>query len=510
VRQRGRPRHDDILTPREWEVLKLLLEGLTNEQIADRLGVTHDTAKYHVSQILGKLGVESRQEAARWAERQRRLGVLGLPSALLRKITSIPAWKLTGGVVIAVAAIALTALAAGVLLTDTGSTPEEAMQPPVEGPRLDVSESQPFTIVPWDREPASLDDLTNSSSLPRWLVYDRETGVTSVADSGRATVWGNWLGGNRLLVRLDTRPGIYDASAGTWSSIELGFDLGINSSALASPDGSLIALEGPQGELILLDMDDMTFVTVSTRVWLRAWSPDSRRLLVQTPGESIYFVFDITNLAAPLTLPTDSPALDGRPGYGDWIDGTRISTASGSQRRLAEVDLSGSSPIIRLGPEIEEGSISRSPDGNHFAVSRAGFQVSDEFTSRTVLYQTEPFELIAIYDGISGPIVWTADGSRIAAMRDTCTEAETLVMLDIATSEQIDLAPMGTSQISLSPNETLVAFGTSGLIIVPADGSAPAETVFEIPGAPGAVASPEWSPDGRFVSFVFGGYGRCP
>jgi DNA-binding NarL/FixJ family response regulator len=51
---RGRPRHDDILTPREWEVLELLREGLTNEEIAGRLGISFDTAKFHVSEILSK------------------------------------------------------------------------------------------------------------------------------------------------------------------------------------------------------------------------------------------------------------------------------------------------------------------------------------------------------------------------------------------------------------------------------------------------------------------------
>src|SRR5439155_16709165 len=72
--RRGRPRHPDILTPREWEVLELLRQRLSNEQIADRLGITLDGAKYHVSQILSKLGVASREEAAAWRsyEEQRR------------------------------------------------------------------------------------------------------------------------------------------------------------------------------------------------------------------------------------------------------------------------------------------------------------------------------------------------------------------------------------------------------------------------------------------------------
>ena len=61
-----RRKHDDNLTAREWEVLELVREGLTNEQIAERLGVSFATAKYHVGEILSKLGVSSRKEAADW------------------------------------------------------------------------------------------------------------------------------------------------------------------------------------------------------------------------------------------------------------------------------------------------------------------------------------------------------------------------------------------------------------------------------------------------------------
>ncbi|WP_248342968.1 helix-turn-helix domain-containing protein [Anaeromyxobacter paludicola] len=58
------------LTPREREVLALLGEGLANKSIAQRLGVSERTAKFHVEAILTKLGAESRAEAIVRAARQ--------------------------------------------------------------------------------------------------------------------------------------------------------------------------------------------------------------------------------------------------------------------------------------------------------------------------------------------------------------------------------------------------------------------------------------------------------
>jgi DNA-binding NarL/FixJ family response regulator len=51
------------LTAREDDVLQLLASGLTNKEIASRLGITDHTVKFHVNAILGKLAAETRTEA---------------------------------------------------------------------------------------------------------------------------------------------------------------------------------------------------------------------------------------------------------------------------------------------------------------------------------------------------------------------------------------------------------------------------------------------------------------
>jgi DNA-binding NarL/FixJ family response regulator len=60
------------LTPRELEVLRLLVEGRSNRQIAEQLFISGKTASVHVTNLLAKLGVHSRLEAAAMG---RRLGL---------------------------------------------------------------------------------------------------------------------------------------------------------------------------------------------------------------------------------------------------------------------------------------------------------------------------------------------------------------------------------------------------------------------------------------------------
>jgi DNA-binding NarL/FixJ family response regulator len=66
---------EEALTHRELEVLELLAEGLPNKGIADRLGISDQTVKFHIASIMGKLGASNRVETVRRAVRR---GLLAL------------------------------------------------------------------------------------------------------------------------------------------------------------------------------------------------------------------------------------------------------------------------------------------------------------------------------------------------------------------------------------------------------------------------------------------------
>src|SRR5450432_918677 len=66
ARARGRPPHPDVLTPAEWRIVHFVRHGLSNRQIAARFGVSLDAVKYHVENIVTKLGVEGRAPLMHW------------------------------------------------------------------------------------------------------------------------------------------------------------------------------------------------------------------------------------------------------------------------------------------------------------------------------------------------------------------------------------------------------------------------------------------------------------
>ncbi|MCH7811627.1 MAG: helix-turn-helix transcriptional regulator [Chloroflexi bacterium] len=135
--KRGRPPHPGLLTPREQEVLALLREKLSNEKTAERLGITEGGVKYHVSEILSKLSLENRSDAARWRPDQARpwWSAAAVPLLFARKINlSMLPPVIAGGLAVAVAA-GIGLLVWALLATQgnggfdelVGLTPEEAI-----------------------------------------------------------------------------------------------------------------------------------------------------------------------------------------------------------------------------------------------------------------------------------------------------------------------------------------------------------------------------------------------
>jgi len=79
--ERGDPLDERLahLTPQERNILELIAEGLTNRQIAERVHLAEKTVKNYVSNLLAKLGMARRTEAAAFAARldERRRGRSG-------------------------------------------------------------------------------------------------------------------------------------------------------------------------------------------------------------------------------------------------------------------------------------------------------------------------------------------------------------------------------------------------------------------------------------------------
>jgi len=64
--QRGRPAYGDILTPAEWRVAEKIRHGMTNRAAAERLDISANAVKFHVANLLLKLGFSTRVELRKW------------------------------------------------------------------------------------------------------------------------------------------------------------------------------------------------------------------------------------------------------------------------------------------------------------------------------------------------------------------------------------------------------------------------------------------------------------
>ena len=103
--RRGRPPHDDQLTPGEWRIADAVRHGMGNADIARRRGISRDAVKFHLGNILGKLGLDDRAGLRHWPGRpkgsvtreeismtQTGFGALGQISRSVADIAAAEAW----------------------------------------------------------------------------------------------------------------------------------------------------------------------------------------------------------------------------------------------------------------------------------------------------------------------------------------------------------------------------------------------------------------------------------
>ncbi len=73
----GRPPHKDVLTPAEWRVADAVRHGMSNARIARGQGMSRDAVKFHLSNIVGKLDLDGRDQLRRWPGRPKGGATLG-------------------------------------------------------------------------------------------------------------------------------------------------------------------------------------------------------------------------------------------------------------------------------------------------------------------------------------------------------------------------------------------------------------------------------------------------
>jgi DNA-binding CsgD family transcriptional regulator/catechol 2,3-dioxygenase-like lactoylglutathione lyase family enzyme len=103
--RRGRPPHDDVLTPAEWRVVHAVKHGLSNREIARRRGISLDAVKDHVANAVQKLALTDRNSLKSWHRAPRgsalkegnmdgssTLGALGQIARTVRDVKQSEAW----------------------------------------------------------------------------------------------------------------------------------------------------------------------------------------------------------------------------------------------------------------------------------------------------------------------------------------------------------------------------------------------------------------------------------
>ena len=266
----------DELTERQRDVLDLMARGNTNPQIAEALGMTLDGAKFHVSEILNKLNVANREEAAQWWREERSLKRRALRG--LGWLAGGWRWLAVGGTALAVAAIG-GGLAAWMLMDSGSSIQREddlVFQLTASGGAPEIVTYRPATQTIVHRFAAPLD-----TSGEAWTPAASAGNYIAFISSDRQVVGRDLDGGNqRILYRF-----VGQVSA---PIVE------------PSPDGKLFAILDNPGndvapivaivdpatgqEILRVEQRMATFTSPFGNAYSLVWHTDSRGLTVQVIG----------------------------------------------------------------------------------------------------------------------------------------------------------------------------------------------------------------------------------
>ena len=320
--RRGRPPYPDILTPRQWEVLELLREGLSNDAIGERLGISRDGAKYHVAEILSKLNLPTREAAAAWTPeaeaRPRSRARLAIPG--VGGLVHLPFAKAAACVVLAAAVAGLGLLVFAVLATrgdeDSGET---------SGPLGKLAFVQDGNL--WVKE--------LPGGTPRHLTNDGKASTPLWSPSG------DWLLMNEAVIRAGDGSSHAAPGCRTWS-----------------PSTDELVCTDPSGDWVLVSADGNRGQVISAQSLLSIAPADSK---LGTPELSP----DRSKLAYAVNGP---------------LDGAGVPAHRLSSLWVADADGANAHPIVESNGSADGGAVmvvGWTPDGTRILFSVAlGFSAS--------------------------------------------------------------------------------------------------------------------------------------
>lgn len=342
---------DEIVwSERQREVLDLLVARKTNGEIAAQLGITLDGAKYHVREILDRLDVDTREEAAEWWRQQRGL------RARMRVVGR--RWRLPVLVKVGAGAagVAVVGVAMGLMLLTGGGEPDV----PGEG-ELWFALSRPVESdgVPW--------------ALSQLEVFDAER--SEVTALGEPTQWADaaWApDGSGRLYALEIGEGpddmhvhFFEPFTGDHDAYAIEQEL-LPGRGYWSPQGDRVAFAGADAGIWTMDLNGATTGPLAIEAQGGggsgpgvSWSPDGERLALNRGGTLGIVGADLAVVEwtdADEWLPDGLDAAEGAAGVSWfwWREPDTLEVVVAGSPAPAFVDVSVSDDGAARGTEFEE------------------------------------------------------------------------------------------------------------------------------------------------------------